>query len=136
VWAVEAPVERLRCVHVWTAADVAGGEWPAAIRTAAPGRNETIAGRAWATGAAAWMPDETAARPADDRAGGFQATCAIPFAFGGHTVAVVQFWAREARPRDDRWLQMIEGLHQLVVHLVARRSAERALQDVAQERHV
>ena len=131
VWVVDPSADVLRCLTLWTAADIVDGEWTAAARRVEIPRGQGAAGEAWAAGHTIWAADE-AASCAGSVAGaaGFRASFAVPFVIRGKTVAVMQFCAPDVRPRDDRWLQMLETLHQLAVHIIERRQAEHALDAV------
>jgi PAS domain S-box-containing protein len=126
VWGVDASAERLRCLALWHAADVAPGRWAHALRLQPVEQGVGAAGQAWWRGTPIWIEDESAdcsTVPAADF--GMCGTFAVPINFDGRIVAVVQFWAREIRPRDERWFRMFDQLHTLAVQIVERRRSER-----------
>jgi PAS domain S-box-containing protein len=132
VWAVDAGTGTLRCLALWHAADVPATSWADAVRRATIRKGTGVAGRAWDRGLALWVEDESidCATP-EATALGMRATFAVPVAFDGRTVGVVQFCAREVRPRDERWFRMFDQLHTLAVQIVARRRSESAARRAA-----
>lgn len=129
VWAVDPTAERLRCLALWSASDMPAGAWSGAARAAAIRKGEGAAGQAWRSGDTTWIADEAVSCPGTlAEILGFRATFALPIAIGGRIVAVLQFCARDGRPRDDRWLQMLGTMYELAMHVIERRRVERALQ--------
>jgi len=134
VWSVDASADALRCLTLWHATDIVRGDWHSAIRAMAVERGASVAGTAWAQNLPTWSAGESLSNgDAPAAALDMKCTFAVPLAFDGRTVGVVQFYARDIRPRDDRWFRMFDNLYALARQLVQRRRMERSPEEPAHE---
>ncbi len=134
-WLVDREAGLLRCGAVWERAASAERlrelETRRAQRTLTPG--EGLPGGVWETGQAAWEdgPGRAAsASGADATEPGRQAAACAAISTGEEVagvLGVLEFHSREARPRDDRLLELLSALGAQIGNFIERTRAEDAL---------
>ena len=120
-----------RCDAFWLARDTAelrSFRDACVVRTTLP--REGLAGRVAADGRATWVADVT--RIDDEpshRAGaaGFRTGFAVPVLAGAETVAVLEFYAFEARDEDERLLTMVSAVAEQLGALMKRKRVEESV---------
>ena len=94
-------------------------------------RGEGLAGRAWMSKKAVWVPnveeDEAFARAAHATALGLKAGVAIPVLAADEVVAVLVFYMYEVREQDERLVHLISVVSAQLGALIRRKRAEDAL---------
>jgi diguanylate cyclase (GGDEF)-like protein/PAS domain S-box-containing protein len=94
---------------------------------------EGLAGRAWSTKQAVWVPnveeDQSFARAAHATALGLKAGVAIPVLAAEEVVAVLVFYMYEVREQDERLVHLISVVSAQLGALIRRKRAEEALRD-------
>jgi PAS domain S-box-containing protein len=93
--------------------------------------------RVWITGEPVWMEDVAAERTLARREAALQAGLRSAFAFpilvGGEFYGVMEFFARTARPRDERVLEIAQTAGIQIGQFIARLQAEGALHEANDE---
>jgi PAS domain S-box-containing protein len=127
VWEVGPADERLRCVRTWQAGAVAP-EFQRLSETIVLEVGEGLPGRVVASGEPAWIVDAPAdgnfPRARVARRSGLRAAFAFPLRSPRGILGVMEFFAREQRPPDERLLATMRVLGSQVGQFVARRRAE------------
>lgn len=122
--------KQLQCFTLWRPLSVPAGDWEQRLRTRSYAPGEGLAGRAWATGGPDWIVrgDQHPDFPPDARAAGMTSVCIAPLNIANRTIAVLEFYSRDIRPRDDDWFTMLASLNVQVEQSLRRRQMERKLE--------
>ncbi len=106
-------------------------EFRAASRTFRPHRGVGLPGRVWAAREALWLPDlgeETNyPRLSAARTAGLRTGMGVPVLADGQVVAVLEFYLKERRKRDDRFLRLVSGAGAQLGSIIQRKRAKEAL---------
>ena len=93
--------------------------------------------RVWITGEPVWMPDvaleDRLARRVDAGKAGLRSAFAFPILVGGEFFGVMEFFARETKPRDERVIEIAQTAGIQIGQFIARMQAEAALRDANDE---
>jgi PAS domain S-box-containing protein len=139
-WVHEPKEHILRSVESWSESDPA----VEAFRRFSTERIETkpdmpggLNRRVWITGEPVWMADvaleSKLTRRHDAMRAGLHSAFAFPILVGGEFYGVMEFFAREVRPRDGRILEIAETAGIQIGQFIARLQAEAALRDANDE---
>lgn len=122
--------QHLRSLSIWKSKRLETGIWETRLRDRRYAQGEGLAGWVWKTGQPAWVAraDHDADFPADAHAAGMNSLCVAPLVVGHQTVAVLEFYSRDIRPRDDDWLTMLASINVQVEQSLRRRQMERELE--------
>jgi PAS domain S-box-containing protein len=138
LWTVEAEGQVLRWAGAWHTAGLEAGEFEAISRemTLAPGAD--VPGRVWVTHEPVWMTDALAAmHPARASAAGplgLRAALGCPVRGTTGVIALLTFFSRSARPRDDDLDAVMDDISGRIGQLIERQRAQEALEQA--EGHV
>jgi PAS domain S-box-containing protein len=138
LWNVDAEGQVLRWAGSWHTSGLEAGEFEAISRemTLAPGAD--VPGRVWATDAPVWMTDALAGmHPARASAAGqLGLRAALGFPVHGTTgvIALLTFFSRSTRPRDDDLDAVMDDISGRIGQLIERQRAQEALEQA--EGHV
>lgn len=133
-WILDPAGEKLRCIEIWHVDDAAIAAFAAANRSSQhefkPRAGGLLSG-VWATTELVWIAD-AAADPALGRAAqiapsGLHAALAFPLLILGKFYGVIEFMAREARPRDDHLIRIARSIGSQIGQFIARKEAEQDL---------
>ncbi|HEV2769050.1 MAG TPA: EAL domain-containing protein [Solirubrobacteraceae bacterium] len=134
-WMVDRQAGALRCRAVWERA--APTEWradpEAASAEGARTPGEDLPGEVWRSGRAVW--EEGLGGAAGASAPGvtepaWQTAACAPVSTGDEVDGVLEFHSRQARPRDDRLLDLLSALGAQIGNFIERTRAEDALSRV------
>lgn len=93
--------------------------------------------RVWSSGSAAWICDieqeHTLRRRQAALNAGLRAAFAFPILVGGQFYGVMEFMAREVRPRDERVLEIANSVAKQVGQFIGRKQAEIALREANEQ---
>jgi PAS domain S-box-containing protein len=139
-WVHEPKQHVLRSVESWSEDDPA----VEAFRIMSTQRIETrpeqpggLNRKVWITGEPVWMPDvelETKlARRESALKAGLRSAFAFPILVGGEFYGVMELFAREARPRDERVIEIAQTAGIQIGQFIARMQAEAAVRDANDE---
>ena len=135
IWQPRADGSVLECSPVWHAGMMGLEElrWLSQGLTFAPGVG--LPGRAWASKSAVWFEDVTTdpafVRQEAAAQAGLKSAVGIPVLAGEEVVAVLTFFSRELRPRDQRMISMISTI---ALQLSAAFQHKRAADTVRRQR--
>ena len=129
--AVDPDAERLRGFAVWRSPSVEAGDWETSLRGRSFLPAEGLPGRVWATGQPEWIAsaDASADFPSAARAAGMQTVCMAPLVLGDRNSAVLEFYSRDIRPRDDAWFEMLATVNVHVEQTLQRKQMEQELDE-------
>jgi PAS domain S-box-containing protein len=132
-WQVDDKVGVLRCLEVWHTASFEAPHFVELTRKTAMARGVGLPGRAWASGAPAWITDvvadanfpraEIAAQ--EDLHGAF----AFPVQGGEETLGAFEFFLHTPQAPDDDLLSMLMALGSQVGQFLERARVEEALRE-------
>ena len=134
MWVVNRSENLLRCVDVWRADSASAAEaFDLQSREMSFGRGVGLPGRVWDSGEPLWVPD-VQNNPNFPRAhhaaeAGLHGAFAFPILFSGEVTGVIEFFSREVGDPDGNLLSMIGALGSQIGQFIARRRAERDLQN-------
>ena len=113
-WLPEPGGTFLECVKHWPAEDGRPDEFHRASVEMKPSRGEGVPGTVWHAGAPVWIEDVRKApsfrRARAARRSGLLSAAAVPVTAGDEVVAVLEFLARERRPEDTEFLNLVSVL--------------------------
>jgi len=101
-------------------------------------KGKGLAGRVWATGTAAWVPDLSqdpelrSARVLIE--GGFKSAFALPITLESETLGVMEFFGRKSQEADDELLRVTVTIGSQVGQFLARKVTEEEKQRLTNER--
>jgi signal transduction histidine kinase/DNA-binding response OmpR family regulator len=134
LWVADRRASLLRCSCVLEA-DAQGEGLAEAEATLGAGRG--LAGQVWETGQAVWVADASQAGARellDASPAGCQAAFAFPLRVEGQILGVLEFRARQVRPRQEAIEQMLSTVGGLIGHVIERKQLqERFLQSQKME---
>ena len=126
-WSVDERDCVLRLGEMWHADPPATGALERRSRALRFREGEGMPGRAWATGESVWVEDlgddPNFPRKEAARESGIRAGVAFPAAAGGGVRGVLEFFSRDARPRDPEILALLPSVAGHVAGFVATRGA-------------
>jgi diguanylate cyclase (GGDEF)-like protein/PAS domain S-box-containing protein len=104
----------MHCRDLWLAPGLRAGSFESLSREVAFQRGEGLPGRVWESGEPAWIDDvredpNFPRAPAAAEAGLHAAVC-IPLLSGSRLRGAIEFFTREARHRDERFVELLDGL--------------------------
>jgi PAS domain S-box-containing protein len=140
LWVIDESAGVLRCVEVWHSpgAEVAAFEQDTRRHTYPPGVG--LAGRVWAGGTLAWVPDlatEAGLPCAPLAAGaGLHGAVAFPVRNGVEFLGVMEFLSRGIRQPDDELIQMMTSIGSHISQFIERRQAEGELRKQEEDRRI
>ena len=126
-WAVDEHADKLRLTDIWYGEDMEGAPFEAMSRALRFGPGEGLPGRAWSDCEAVWAEDVAAednfprADPA--RACGLRAAVAVPAWAGNQVRGVLEFYSRDARPRDGEVVDLLAAVSAQVADFVVTHAA-------------
>ena len=131
-WSPDPDAGVMRLLASWHAPDLPASEVEAQSRGRTFGPGDGMVGRAWATGAPAWVTDVTgeagfAAAAAAARADGLRTAFVYPVVVGDATPGVLEFFCRRPREPDAATLDLMAAVGVKVGHYLERRRAEELL---------
>ncbi len=133
LWAVERPGPALRLAAFWRGPGVAGDAFEEASRSRTLGPGEGLPGRVWSSGEPARVEDVTSdpnfPRAPQATAAGLRGACALPVRVAGEVVGVLEFFSRQAQPRDDDLLRAMAGVGSQVGQFLERQRAKEELRE-------
>lgn len=101
-------------------------------------RGQGLAGRVWASGTAAWVPDLS--QDPELRScrvlveGGFKSAFALPITLESETLGVMEFFGRKSQEADDELLRVAATIGSQVGQFLARKVTEEEKQRLTNER--
>src|SRR6187549_635133 len=125
----------LRCRAVWADDALSRAEIVEASRGAALAAGEGAAGHASARGEPVWndrLATDASARARLATAAGLKTVAAFPLADGDDVPAVIELYARDARPPDDRTLALMATLSEQIARVRRRMNAHEAALEAAE----
>jgi len=137
-WHHDRATDTMHCAQSWHSTS---GDFPnflAASRDLRLRPGNGLPGRVWSAGAPAWIADVTKdanfPRARFALAEGLRAGFAFPVRVGDETLAVMEFFTRDARERDSDLFDVTEDIAQQVGQFMARKLAEEEKAIVTNER--
>jgi PAS domain S-box-containing protein len=139
---VDPDAKHLRGFAVWRSPSVEAGDWEANLLGRSYLAGQGLAGRVWATGQPEWIPRPGASDdfPPDARAAGMNSVCVAPFVIGRQNSAVLEFYSRDIRLRDDAWFNLLASVNIQVEQTLQRKrmelelgEAERKYRDIVEQ---
>jgi PAS domain S-box-containing protein len=131
-WRIDRAGDVLRCTALWRAPSVEAAQYEAATRGSVFPRGSGLPGRAWASRAAACIPDvtrDTEFERAEEAAReGLHAAFALPILLDGEVLGVIEFISRDVWQPDQDLLVMMTTLGSQIGQFMERKRAENALQ--------
>jgi PAS domain S-box-containing protein len=139
-WVHEPKQHVLRSVESWAENDPA----VEAFRVMSTQRIETkpeqpggLNRRVWMTGEPMWIPDVAQETKLARREGalkaGLRSAFAFPILVGGEFYGVMEFFSREAKPRDERVIEIAQTAGIQIGQFIARMQAEAAVREANDE---
>ena len=131
-------VDTLRTVESWCAPQLEVEELQHLSRsTGTPAKRAGLNRRAWETAKSVWIDDIERAvtfrrREAALKAG-LRSGFAVPVLVGGRLYGVLEFLATDKRPRDERVLEIAQGVAKQVGQFIGRKQAELALRSANEQ---
>jgi signal transduction histidine kinase/ActR/RegA family two-component response regulator len=133
VWTLDLDASVLRCVEVWHAPSSPLSGFMDATRDVSVRRGFGLPGRVWASGESTWITNvaqeanflrvEIAAEE------GLRTALGVPIRWRGELLGVLEFFAREARGRDEEIVQMMQAIANQVGQFVERKRVEDRLRE-------
>ena len=130
-WRIDGEAGVLRCTEIWRTPSVEAPRFEAATRGSTVRSGSGLAGRVWASGAPAQIPDvvqdpefhlaHIAARE------GLHAAFALPILLGSEVLGVIGFISREVGQTDQNLLDMLATIGSQIGQFAERKRAESAL---------
>jgi PAS domain S-box-containing protein len=132
LWRIDCEKDLLRCSALWCAPSFEASPYAAATRHSLLKQGCGLAGRVWAGGEAACIPD-VVNDPEFDRADvaareGLHAACALPVLLDGEVTGIIEFISRDVWQPDQDLLVMMTTIGSQIGQFAERRRAEDALQ--------
>lgn len=131
-WRVDKATGVLRCLDQWHSAVLKADvfltdTWERGFKV-----GESLPGRIWANGKAAWISDvvedESFSRRKQAREIGFHGAFGFPIRVGGEVEGVIELFSRQVRVPDEQLLKMIDDVVLKLGQFADRARAEEALQ--------
>ena len=128
---VDPNAEHLRGFAVWRSPSVASGGWEARLRDRIYRPGEALSGRVWTTGEPDWIAKagRSADFPPAAREAGMKTVCAMPLVIGSQSSAVLEFYSRDLRRRDDAWFDMLRSVNVQVEQTLHQKQLEKELDE-------
>ena len=136
-WRIEPKEDVLRCASLWRVPADAGVRYELAVRADGVPRGSRLAGRVWASRAAACIADivrdtqfahaEVAARD------GLHGAAALPVLLNGEVLSVIELISRDVWQPDQDLLDILTAIGSQIGQFVERKRAEAALQRAQSE---
>jgi len=128
LWLVDSDAGLLRWGGMWHAASIKPDELAAVSKQTTLRPGESLPGRVWESGQAAWVTDASSSslvlRGAAAASAGLRGVSAFPISTGGTTVGVMVFFSRDTRQPDPELLHLLEAVGTQIGGFVARQRAE------------
>jgi len=132
-WSVDEDSGRLNCRHSWRQGDPAIHDFDAASRSFAFEMGESLPGRAWESGQAVWIHeishDKNFARRGPAIKAGLRSAFACPIRSKDRTIAVIEFFSKRSRPKDDNLLEVMGTIASTFGQFIERSEAENQLRE-------
>jgi PAS domain S-box-containing protein len=123
-WRLDPGMQQMRCITVWRRPNPLFPRFEELTRktTLTPGIGVT--GRAWATRAAAWIPDVSADADSPRReaaaADGLRSGFAVPVLVRGECLGIFEFFSHQSRSPDLELLEMLTNLGSQIGQFIER----------------
>jgi PAS domain S-box-containing protein len=132
-WRLDPSLNSMRCAEFWHHPSFQFSRFEAMSRKMTFSSGEGLPGRAWASGAPAWIPDFTQ-QPEFVRAPiaameGLRGACAFPIWSGREMFGVMEFLSREVRPIDDDLLLVMSSIGSKIGQFIQGKKAEKAVRE-------
>jgi PAS domain S-box-containing protein len=136
-WRIEPKEDVLRCASLWRVPADAGARYELAVRADGVPRGSRLAGRVWASRAAACVADvarDTEFAHADIAArDGLHGAAALPVLLNGEVLSVIELISRDVWQPDPDLLDILTAIGSQIGQFVERKRAEAALQRAQSE---
>jgi diguanylate cyclase (GGDEF)-like protein len=113
-WAVEENEAAIRCREFWSAPGVDVSSFAKLSHNLSLEQGEGLPGRVWATGEPAWIDDvgreRNFPRAAAAARAGLQSAICLPLLSGQRVRGALEFFTRDTRFRDDRFVDLLTSL--------------------------
>jgi PAS domain S-box-containing protein len=134
IWTVDRDANLLRCLEVWHVPQVEVGEFVEITRQRTFLRGIGLAGRVWARGEPAWIPDvvQDPNLPRSPVAAkvGLHAAIGFPIKIKESVYGVIEFFSRQIREPDGELLQMVADIGTKIGRFIERKQAEDTLRQI------
>ena len=131
LWRVERESNRLACVNLWHAEDVAISAFELFCREMRFEKGTGLPGRIWATAEPAWIPnvleDANFPRASAAASAGLHAAFGFPILMGKEVIGTVEFFNREICQPDAELLEMMSSIGGQIGQFQERKRAEAEL---------
>jgi PAS domain S-box-containing protein len=136
-WRIEPKEDLLRCAALWRVSVGAGARYEPAVRADGVPRGSGLAGRVWASRAAACIADvahDSEFAHADVAArDGLHGAAALPVLLNGEVLGVIELISRDVWQPDQDLLAILTAIGSQIGQFVERKRAEAALQRAQSE---
>lgn len=136
-WRIEPKEDVLRCASLWRMPADAGARYELAVRADGVPRGSGLAGRVWASRAAACIADvvcESEFAHTDIAArDGLHGAAALPVLLNGEVLGVIELISRDVWQPDQDLLDILTAIGSQIGQFVERKRAEAALQRAQSE---
>ncbi|MBI3911015.1 MAG: PAS domain S-box protein [Armatimonadetes bacterium] len=130
-WGVDPQANVLRCYEKWHTPSIAVPEFEEACAHSSFPPGVGTPGRVWANGEPVWISDgvqdATIARADAAAQAGFRSVFSFPVRLGRQVLGVIEFFSREARPRDAELLAGMAAAGSQIGQFIERMRAQEAL---------
>ena len=131
LWLIDRVRDELACEAVWHEGSPELEEFARRARSWRFGRGQSLAGRAWESGEATWIPDVLAdddfLRAEQAAEAGLRGAVAVPLRGAADVNGVLVFFASELRAPDGEVAEMMSSISATIGASIGRRDAEQAL---------
>ena len=131
IWIVDEQASVLRCYDVSQRAQDTAERFTARTREITFRRGVGLPGRVWESAAPAWIvdvvKDANFPRAPFAAADGLHGGVAFPIRVHGRVIAVMDFFSREIRQPDPRFMEVLDDVGSLIGQFIKRRQAEQLL---------
>ena len=134
-WHAEPGETELRCIAIRCPANALASAFEGETRRAVLRPGEELPGRAWSEGQPLWIADlsSDAQSPRDSAgvAAGLRSAFAFPICVADTVIAVIEFFSRDLRARDETLLTMLNAAGSQIGQFVERRRTQREIKEYA-----
>src|SRR5262249_44341580 len=127
LWQVDAAAAVLRCAEVWHVPGLEVTEFDRFGRQITFARDEGLPGRAWGTGAPAWVAEAPFPRSVAARRDEPCGALAFPLRSDANTLGVLEFFSPDLRQPDADLFPLVTDLGSQIAQFIERRQAEQVV---------
>ena len=130
-WIVDAELHKLRCIAVWSKAEISGSAFEQATSSMLFAHGVGLPGRVWSSGRAVWIEDvvvdQNFPRAPVAAAAGVHGAIGFPVRLSGEVVGVVEFFTRDVVSPDADLLSTMSAVGNQLGQFIGRKRVEMAI---------